>query len=253
MLLLDEVFAVGDEEFQRKCFGKIAEFKRRGGTIVFVSHDAQAVERLCDRAVLLKQGEIAFDGRRARRSPRYRELLSADAQPGRALGRAARVGQRRGAGRLGARCSTPTATSGGSSPPASRSWSSCGSSREPTVRRPAGLARAARRRRHRARRRRRRHRRARLGGARRRARAAVRGRPAAARRGALPPSLRAARRRRRPPAALARRRGAVLRLPTGAETGAVLLAGRWSMQEIGASAPIGASDELAAPAPTGRS
>jgi ABC-type taurine transport system ATPase subunit len=40
VLLLDEVFAVGDEQFQRKCFGKIAEFKNRGGTILFVSHDA---------------------------------------------------------------------------------------------------------------------------------------------------------------------------------------------------------------------
>src|SRR5689334_3099627 len=48
VLLLDEVFAVGDEQFQRKCFGKIAEFKNRGGTIIFVSHDARAVERLCE-------------------------------------------------------------------------------------------------------------------------------------------------------------------------------------------------------------
>ena len=55
VLLLDEVFAVGDEAFQRKCFGKIFEFKQRGGTIVFVSHDAGAVERLCDRAVLLQR------------------------------------------------------------------------------------------------------------------------------------------------------------------------------------------------------
>ena len=62
VLLLDEVFAVGDEAFQRKCFGKIFEFKQRGGTIVFVSHDASAVERLCDRAVLLKDGAVAFDG-----------------------------------------------------------------------------------------------------------------------------------------------------------------------------------------------
>src|SRR5262249_33627816 len=51
VLLLDEVFAVGDEQFQRRCFGKIFEFKQRGGTIVFVSHDASAVERLCDRAI----------------------------------------------------------------------------------------------------------------------------------------------------------------------------------------------------------
>jgi ABC-type polysaccharide/polyol phosphate transport system ATPase subunit len=81
VLLLDEVFAVGDEAFQRKCFGKIAEFKRRGGTIVFVSHDAQAVEMLCDRAVLLKQGEVAFDGKTREAIARYRQLLSADASP----------------------------------------------------------------------------------------------------------------------------------------------------------------------------
>ena len=43
ILLLDEVFAVGDEAFQRKCFGRIFAFKQQGGTIVFVSHDASAV------------------------------------------------------------------------------------------------------------------------------------------------------------------------------------------------------------------
>jgi ABC-type polysaccharide/polyol phosphate transport system ATPase subunit len=81
VLLLDEVFAVGDESFQRKCFGKIAEFKNRGGTILFVSHDAQAVERLCDRAVLLRQGEVAFDGETREAIAAYRRLLSADANP----------------------------------------------------------------------------------------------------------------------------------------------------------------------------
>ena len=81
VLLLDEVFAVGDEEFQRKCFGKIAEFKQRGGTIVFVSHDALAVERLCDRAVLLRQGEVAFDGPTREAIARYRRLLAEDRSP----------------------------------------------------------------------------------------------------------------------------------------------------------------------------
>ncbi|HEX3805477.1 MAG TPA: ABC transporter ATP-binding protein [Gaiellaceae bacterium] len=81
VLLLDEVFAVGDEQFQRKCFGKIAEFKQRGGTIVFVSHDAQAVERLCDRAVLLRQGEVAFDGPTSEAIGEYRRLLAADTNP----------------------------------------------------------------------------------------------------------------------------------------------------------------------------
>ena len=81
VLLLDEVFAVGDEQFQRKCFGKIAEFKQRGGTILFVSHDAQAVERLCDRAVLLRQGEVAFDGSTREAIAAYRRLLAEDANP----------------------------------------------------------------------------------------------------------------------------------------------------------------------------
>ena len=81
VLLLDEVFAVGDEQFQRKCFGKVAEFKNRGGTILFVSHDAQAVERLCDRAVLLRQGEVAFDGDTREAIAAYRRLLAADSNP----------------------------------------------------------------------------------------------------------------------------------------------------------------------------
>lgn len=81
VLLLDEVFAVGDEDFQRKCFGKIAEFKQRGGTIVFVSHDAQAVERLCDRAVLLRQGEKVFDGPTREAIAQYRRLLAAERSP----------------------------------------------------------------------------------------------------------------------------------------------------------------------------
>ena len=78
ILLLDEVFAVGDEAFQRKCFGRIFEFKQRGGTIVFVSHDAVAVERLCERAVLLERGHVAFDGPTHEAIVRYRRSLAAD-------------------------------------------------------------------------------------------------------------------------------------------------------------------------------
>ena len=76
LLLLDEVFAVGDESFQRKCFGVIASFKERGGTILFVSHDASAVERLCDRAVLLRGGRLAFDGPVHEAITRYRRALA---------------------------------------------------------------------------------------------------------------------------------------------------------------------------------
>jgi ABC-type polysaccharide/polyol phosphate transport system ATPase subunit len=81
LLLLDEVFAVGDEQFQRKCFGKIFEFKQRGGTIVFVSHDASAVERLCDRAILLRDGSVEFDGPTHDAIVRYRQLLAGDRDP----------------------------------------------------------------------------------------------------------------------------------------------------------------------------
>ncbi len=81
VLLLDEVFAVGDEGFQRKCFGKIADYKRSGGTIVFVSHDAAAVERLCDRAVLLLHGKVDLDGPVEEAIARYHALLAADESP----------------------------------------------------------------------------------------------------------------------------------------------------------------------------
>ena len=81
VLLLDEVFAVGDEAFQRKCFGKIFEFKQRGGTIVFVSHDAAAVERLCERAVLLRGGRVEFDGPTHEAIVRYHRQLAAERDP----------------------------------------------------------------------------------------------------------------------------------------------------------------------------
>jgi ABC-type polysaccharide/polyol phosphate transport system ATPase subunit len=81
ILLLDEVFAVGDEEFQRKCFARISEFKQRGGTIVFVSHDAAAVERLCERAVLLRNGRVDLDGSTHEALARYHALLAAERDP----------------------------------------------------------------------------------------------------------------------------------------------------------------------------
>ena len=81
VLLLDEVFAVGDESFQRKCFGRIFRFKQEGGTIVFVSHDASAVERLCVRSVLLGRGRGAFDGPTREAVTRYRRALADELDP----------------------------------------------------------------------------------------------------------------------------------------------------------------------------
>lgn len=61
ILLLDEVLAVGDAAFQSKCLQRINELKVTGTTIVFISHDLGAVERLCDRALLMQQGRVIAD------------------------------------------------------------------------------------------------------------------------------------------------------------------------------------------------
>ncbi|HET8568188.1 MAG TPA: ABC transporter ATP-binding protein [Candidatus Limnocylindria bacterium] len=62
VLLVDEVLAVGDEYFQHKCFAKMAEFRKAKRTIVLVSHDLGAVQRLCDRALWLETGSVAATG-----------------------------------------------------------------------------------------------------------------------------------------------------------------------------------------------
>jgi len=64
ILIIDEVLAVGDAEFQRKCLGKMDEVtKQDGRTILFVSHNLEAVEKLCTRTVLLRKGEVAKIGK----------------------------------------------------------------------------------------------------------------------------------------------------------------------------------------------
>ena len=62
ILLLDEVLAVGDLAFQARCMDRIGEIRRSGRTILLVSHDLAAVERLCDNALLLTSGEVAGEG-----------------------------------------------------------------------------------------------------------------------------------------------------------------------------------------------
>jgi ABC-type polysaccharide/polyol phosphate transport system ATPase subunit len=62
VLLIDEVLAVGDEAFQRKCEQRIAAQVSAGATLVLVSHDAALVERTCERVVVLDGGKVAFDG-----------------------------------------------------------------------------------------------------------------------------------------------------------------------------------------------
>ena len=63
ILLIDEVLAVGDAEFQKKCLGKMNEITRQEGrTILFVSHNMDAIKTLCDRCILLDGGKIKADG-----------------------------------------------------------------------------------------------------------------------------------------------------------------------------------------------
>ncbi|HEY3541216.1 MAG TPA: ABC transporter ATP-binding protein [Gaiellaceae bacterium] len=62
ILLLDEVFAVGDRAFQEKCLERITEMTRSGRTVVFVSHDVSSVARLCDQAIVLNEGALVFQG-----------------------------------------------------------------------------------------------------------------------------------------------------------------------------------------------
>ncbi len=62
ILLIDEVLAVGDAGFQRKCLGKMHEFGESGRTVIFVSHSMPAISRLCDRTILLDEGRIVDDG-----------------------------------------------------------------------------------------------------------------------------------------------------------------------------------------------
>lgn len=75
LLLVDEVLAVGDEAFQRKCMDKIRQFQNEGRTIILVSHSASQVMEVCDRGVVLHNGELVFAGTAAEATRIHREVL----------------------------------------------------------------------------------------------------------------------------------------------------------------------------------
>lgn len=62
ILIVDEVLAVGDYSFEKKCYDYIDEFRRKGGTILFVSHNPDSVRRVADRVIWLAQGQVKMDG-----------------------------------------------------------------------------------------------------------------------------------------------------------------------------------------------
>ena len=77
VLLVDEVLAVGDESFQRKCMERVRKFQREGRTIVVVTHNADSVREYCNRAVVLDHGRMIADGKPDESIRLYREALAA--------------------------------------------------------------------------------------------------------------------------------------------------------------------------------
>jgi ABC-2 type transport system ATP-binding protein len=81
ILLIDEVLAVGDEAFQRKCLDRVKQFQRDGRTIVFVSHNPDLVRTLCDRAAVLDHGLVVGEGTPGMVIRTYREHLFGTSEP----------------------------------------------------------------------------------------------------------------------------------------------------------------------------
>jgi ABC-2 type transport system ATP-binding protein len=75
LLLVDEVLAVGDEAFQRKCLDKIRSFQDEGRTIILVTHNLGQVTELADRAILLNKGEVVYDGEPGGAVTEFRKVL----------------------------------------------------------------------------------------------------------------------------------------------------------------------------------
>jgi lipopolysaccharide transport system ATP-binding protein len=75
VLVVDEVLAVGDSEFQKKCLGRMSKVSRDGRTVLFVSHNLGAMQQLCSQGLLLHQGEVAFQGSAADAIAAYSQRL----------------------------------------------------------------------------------------------------------------------------------------------------------------------------------
>jgi lipopolysaccharide transport system ATP-binding protein len=77
ILIIDEVLAVGDAEFQKKCLGKMDDISREGGrTILFVSHNMSAVQQLCNKGIVLNRGQLVFEGKTLDAISCYNHLIS---------------------------------------------------------------------------------------------------------------------------------------------------------------------------------
>ena len=74
ILVLDEVLAVGDEAFQRKCYNYFAQLKREKKTVILVTHDMESVQRFCNKAILINDGKIQLSGSATKVAQLYRDL-----------------------------------------------------------------------------------------------------------------------------------------------------------------------------------
>jgi lipopolysaccharide transport system ATP-binding protein len=83
ILVVDEVLAVGDAAFQKKCLGKMQDVAAGGRTVLFVSHDMMAVERLCQRGIVLDKGSKVFEGTQIEAVSHYLQTVDADVEAGR--------------------------------------------------------------------------------------------------------------------------------------------------------------------------
>lgn len=81
ILLIDEILAVGDEAFQKKCLERLGEFKSTGKTIVIVSHALDLIKKFCERAILLHEGRLVTDGNPEGVIDKYHAILSTKERP----------------------------------------------------------------------------------------------------------------------------------------------------------------------------
>lgn len=99
ILIVDEALSVGDIFFQTKCFKKFEEFRQKGKTILFVSHDLSSVNKYCNRAILLEKGKLIGDGTPKKIIDLYKKVISrqmvedAKAQSGKIQGNGSREGE----------------------------------------------------------------------------------------------------------------------------------------------------------------
>lgn len=81
IFLIDEALSVGDGHFQQKCMRRIRDFRAQGGSIIFVSHDLNAIKMISDRVIVLNEGEILAQGEPVAAVNQYYQLLAGDGEP----------------------------------------------------------------------------------------------------------------------------------------------------------------------------